>query len=56
MQEYKRERNTLEAQLNELTKKATFHDEHIRTIDAWFGQVCLRKDPFTFPHKDLTLL
>jgi len=41
MREYKRERNELESQLAELTKRATYHDNHIRTIDAWFSQVCL---------------
>jgi len=39
MKEFKRERNDLEAQLNDLTKRATWHDDHIRTIDAWFSQV-----------------
>lgn len=39
MQEYKRERNTLEARLNELTKRTAYHDDHLRIIDAWFGQV-----------------
>jgi hypothetical protein len=39
MQEYKRERNTLEEQLNEMTKRSTFHDDHLRIIDAWWKQV-----------------
>jgi len=39
MKEFKRERNDLEAQLNDLTKRATWHDDHVRTIDAWFSQV-----------------
>ncbi|MCJ1392359.1 E3 ubiquitin-protein ligase bre1 [Xylographa bjoerkii] len=39
MQEYKRERNTLENRLNDLAKRASFHDDHLRTIDAWFGQL-----------------
>jgi len=39
MKEFKRERNLLEVQVAELTKRATYHDDHIRTIDAWFSQV-----------------
>ncbi|SLM39011.1 e3 ubiquitin-protein ligase bre1 [Lasallia pustulata] len=39
MQEYKRERNTLEARLNDLTKRTAYHDDHLRIIDAWFGQL-----------------
>lgn len=39
MQEYKRERNTLEARLSELTKRTAYHDDHVRVIDAWFKQV-----------------
>ena len=39
MQEYKRERNTLENRLNELAKRAAYHDDHLRSIDAWFSQV-----------------
>lgn len=39
MQEYKRERNNLEARLNEMTKSALHHDEHLMTIDAWFSEV-----------------
>lgn len=39
MQEFKRERNTLEARINDLTKRATYHDDHLRIIDAWFKQV-----------------
>ncbi|MCJ1472877.1 E3 ubiquitin-protein ligase bre1 [Lambiella insularis] len=38
MQEYKREKNTLENRLNELTKRAVYHDDHLRAIDAWFSQ------------------
>ena len=40
MQEYKREKNTLETRLKELSKRAAYHDDHIRMIDAWFSQVC----------------
>ncbi|KAI9881338.1 MAG: E3 ubiquitin-protein ligase bre1 [Pleopsidium flavum] len=39
MQEYKRERNTLEARLGEMIKRTTYHDDHIRIIDAWFQQL-----------------
>ncbi|KIW90367.1 uncharacterized protein Z519_09012 [Cladophialophora bantiana CBS 173.52] len=39
MQEYKREKNSLEAQLKEMRKKARYHDEHVLTIDSWFQQV-----------------
>lgn len=40
MQEYKRERNSLESRLNDMTKSAQYHDEHLMTIDAWFNEVC----------------
>ena len=39
MQEYKRERNNLEVQLNTVTKSALHHDEHLMMIDACFSQV-----------------
>ena len=39
MQEYKRERTTLETQLKEMRKKARYHDDHLRVIDSWFRQV-----------------
>lgn len=39
MQEYKRERSNLESRLNEMTKNATYHDEHLMVIDAWFSEV-----------------
>ncbi|RMZ82753.1 hypothetical protein DV738_g1541, partial [Chaetothyriales sp. CBS 135597] len=39
MLEYKREKNTLESQLKELRKKARYHDDHLRAIDAWFKQL-----------------
>jgi E3 ubiquitin-protein ligase BRE1 len=39
MQEYKREKNTLEGQLKEMRKKARYHDDHLRVIDSWFQQV-----------------
>ena len=39
MQEYKREKNTLETTLKEMKKKARYHDDHLRAIDAWFKQL-----------------
>ncbi|RKU41753.1 E3 ubiquitin-protein ligase bre1, variant 2 [Coniochaeta pulveracea] len=39
MLEYKREKNNLEARLQELENKADDHDEHIRIIDAWWLQL-----------------
>ena len=39
MREYKREKATLEAQLNEVETRSKYHDEELRTIDAWFDQV-----------------
>ncbi|KAI8634842.1 E3 ubiquitin-protein ligase-like protein [Xylariaceae sp. FL1651] len=39
MLEYKREKATLEARLEELDKRCTHHDDHIRVIDAWWIQV-----------------
>lgn len=41
MREYKRERNTLSSQLEELNNRSAYHDEHIRIIDSWFLQVRL---------------
>lgn len=42
MREYKREKNTFEAQLSELEGRSKYHDDHLRTIDAWFDQVSAR--------------
>lgn len=39
MQEYKRERSNLETRLNEMTKNAKYHDEHLMVVDAWFSEV-----------------
>ncbi|KAI9683104.1 MAG: hypothetical protein M1829_005895 [Trizodia sp. TS-e1964] len=39
MQEYKRDRNTLEDRLNEITERSKFHDDHLRVIDAWWKQM-----------------
>lgn len=42
MREYKRERNLYEEQVADLTKRAQYHDDHMRIIDIWFTQVCFR--------------
>ena len=39
MQEYKREKNRLEERLRDENRRAEYHDEHLRIIDAWFSQV-----------------
>ncbi|KAH7390565.1 E3 ubiquitin-protein ligase-like protein bre1 [Pyrenochaeta sp. MPI-SDFR-AT-0127] len=39
MRELKREKVTLESQLNELERRSQHHDDHLRTIDAWFDQL-----------------
>ena len=39
MQEYRREKNTVEGQLKEMRKKTRYHDEHLRVIDLWFKQL-----------------
>ncbi|RPB05713.1 hypothetical protein L873DRAFT_532712 [Choiromyces venosus 120613-1] len=38
MMEYKRERNMLESRVEELDKRSTYHDDHLRVIDAWWAQ------------------
>ena len=43
MQEYKREKITLETRLNDLIKRAVYHDDHLRIIDAWFTQVSVNQ-------------
>lgn len=39
MKEAQRERDAAEKRLHELTKRTTYHDDHLRVIDAWFCQV-----------------
>ena len=39
MQEYRREKNTVESQLKEMRKKTRYHDDHLRVIDLWFKQL-----------------
>jgi E3 ubiquitin-protein ligase BRE1 len=42
MREFKREKATVEAQLSELESRTKHHDDHLRTLDAWFDQVSTR--------------
>ncbi|PGH02690.1 E3 ubiquitin-protein ligase bre1 [Helicocarpus griseus UAMH5409] len=39
MQEYKREKISLETRLKELSKATEYHNDHLRIIDAWFKQL-----------------
>ena len=39
MNDYKREKDALETQIEEMSKRAAYHDDHLRIIDAWFRQV-----------------
>lgn len=39
MKEYKRQKKDLEEQVHGYERKCQYHDEHIRTIDAWFAQL-----------------
>jgi E3 ubiquitin-protein ligase BRE1 len=39
MYEYKREKQTLESRLNQMSKAATHHNDHLRVIDSWFNQL-----------------
>jgi len=39
MYEYKREKQTLESRLNQMSKAATYYNDHLRIIDAWFNQL-----------------
>jgi hypothetical protein len=55
MQEYKREKVTLEAKVKEMTKAAAFHNDHLRTIDAWFKQVRIPSCAWC-PITDMSLL
>ena len=43
MLEYKREKQNLEARLQEIEKNSAEHDDHIRIVDAWVLQVCSRR-------------
>lgn len=39
MNEYKRENATLDARIEEIQKRSTYHDDHIRIADAWVLQL-----------------
>lgn len=39
MKEYKREKKHYEELYTDLVKKLTHHDDHLRTVDAWFAQL-----------------
>ena len=39
MKEYKRQKRDAEERLNDMTAKIVYHDDHLRTIDAWFAQM-----------------
>jgi len=39
MNEYKREQKYWQKEYTKLSDKLTHHDDHLRTIDAWFSQL-----------------
>ena len=39
MKEYKRQKRDVEEQLADLQKKARYHDDHLRILDAWWAQL-----------------
>lgn len=39
MQEYKREKTTLESRIKDLSKKMAYNEEHVSVVDAWLKQV-----------------
>ncbi|SMQ53672.1 unnamed protein product [Zymoseptoria tritici ST99CH_3D7] len=39
MKEYKRQKKDADDQLSDLQKKARYHNDHLRTIDAWWAQL-----------------
>ncbi|KAL8423677.1 hypothetical protein RB596_003764 [Gaeumannomyces avenae] len=39
MLEYRREKTTLESRLEEVTKRSTHHDDHLRVVDQWWLQL-----------------
>ena len=55
MQEYKREKAAIENRLNELQRRTTHHDDHVRCIDAWFSQVSNSIDIRNVSHLHLIL-
>lgn len=47
MKEYKREKSLYESQVQDLSKRSQYHDDHLRIVDSWFTQV---NTPPTSPH------
>jgi E3 ubiquitin-protein ligase BRE1 len=39
MHEYRKEKQILDEQLKQVEKKALYHDDHLRIIDAWFKEM-----------------
>ncbi|KAJ9137295.1 E3 ubiquitin protein ligase [Pleurostoma richardsiae] len=39
MQEYKREKNTVEARLEEISRRCEHYEDHLRVLDAWWLQL-----------------
>lgn len=39
MQEYSRKATIAESRLEEIHKRSVHHDDHLRVVDAWLGQV-----------------
>ncbi len=39
MQEYKRDKATLESELKDVKRRSVEHDDHLRVVDAWWSQV-----------------
>lgn len=63
MRVYKREISDLQSRLDELAKQSTYHDDHLRIVDAWFGQlleeisiVCDNFEPVTDTGRSMTTL
>ncbi|KAK6008618.1 hypothetical protein QM012_000521 [Aureobasidium pullulans] len=39
MKEYKREKTLYESQVQDLSKRSQYHDDHLRIVDSWFTQL-----------------
>ncbi|KAJ5180263.1 hypothetical protein N7492_003473 [Penicillium capsulatum] len=39
MHEYKRDKQSLESRLNQMSKATAHHNDHLRVIDSWFNQL-----------------
>ncbi|KAK2749451.1 E3 ubiquitin-protein ligase bre1 [Myotisia sp. PD_48] len=48
MQEYKREKSTLESRVKDLNRKMVAHEEHITVLDAWLKQLLDEVKVMTF--------